>query len=180
MSRALLDPPHHTRPREDLAEYRGDVCGLPLFRDGRQAVWVSGPATIAHDGTVLDRRDDAGLLFIPELDAPRSFTVTLGGAPRDVMLAPQRKWEVSVIHHSHLDIGYTDPQARVLAQHLEYLDAALDLATQDGGFRWNVEANLPLTRWLAARPAADVDAFLARVRVERIEIVVRLLTSSFR
>ncbi len=170
MSRAIADPPHDVRPREDLAEYRGDVCGLPLFRDGRQAVWVSGPATIAHDGTVLDRRDDAGLLFIPELDAPRSFTVTLGGAPRDITLAPQRKWEVSVIHHSHLDIGYTDPQARVLAQHLEYLDAALDLATQDDGFRWNVEANLPLTRWLASRPAADVDAFLARVRERRIEV----------
>ncbi len=170
MTRAIADPPHDARPRADLAEYRGDICGLPLFRDGRQAVWVSGPAAIAHGGTVLDRREDAGLLFVPELDAPRSFTVDLRGEPRYVTLAPQRKWEVSVIHHSHLDIGYTDPQARVLAQHLEYLDAALDLATQDDGFRWNVEANLPLTRWLVSRPAADREAFLARVRERRIEV----------
>jgi len=166
MTRALMDPPHDQRPREDLAAYRGDVCGLPLFRDGRQAVWVSGPASIAHDGTELDRREDAGLLFIPELDAPRRFTV----AGREVTLTPQRKWEISLIHHSHLDIGYTDHQPLVLSQHLEYLDAALDLATQDDGFRWNVEANLPLTRWLASRPAADVEAFLARVRERRIEV----------
>jgi hypothetical protein len=170
MTRALVDPPHDQRPREDLAAYRGDVCGLPLLRDGRQAVWVSGAATIAFDGAVLDRREDAGLLFVPELDAPRAFEVTLGGEPREVVLTPQRKWEVSVIHHSHLDIGYTDHQPLVLAQHLEYLDAALDLATQDDGFRWNVEANLPLTRWLASRPAADVEAFLARVRERRIEV----------
>src|ERR1700761_7469505 len=125
MSRAIADPPHDVRPRADLAAYRGDVCGLPLFRDGRQAVWVAGPATIAHDGTILDRREDAGLLFVPELDAPRTFTVALHGEPREVTLAPQRKWEVSVIHHSHLDIGYTDHQPLVLTQHLEYLDAAL-------------------------------------------------------
>jgi hypothetical protein len=170
MSRALLDPPHDRRPREDLAAYRGDVCALPLLRDGRQAVWVSGAASIAFEGAQLDHREDAGLLFVPELDAPRAFTVTLGGEPREVVVAPQRKWEVSLIHHSHLDVGYTDYQPQVLTQHLAYLDAALDLATQDEGFRWNVEANLPLTRWLASRPAADVDALLARVRERRIEV----------
>jgi Glycosyl hydrolases family 38 N-terminal domain len=170
MSRAISDPPHDVAPRADLAAFRGDVCALPLFRDGRQAVWVSGPAAIAHDGTVLDRREDAGLLLIPELDAPRTFTVELAGETREVVLEPQRKWEISVIHHSHLDIGYTDHQPVVLAQSLEYLDAALDLATQDDGFRWNVEANLPLTRWLASRPRADVDAFLERVRERRIEV----------
>ena len=174
MSRSLADPPHDAAPRADLAAHLGDVSGLPLFRerDGRleQAVHVTGPASIAHDGTVLDRRDDPGLLFVPALDAPRTFTVELAGAAREVTLAPQRRWEVSVIHHSHLDIGYTDTQPRVLSQHLDYLDAALDLAAADDTFRWNVEANLPLTRWLASRPAADRDAFLERVRERRIEV----------
>jgi hypothetical protein len=174
MSRSLADPPHEAAPRADLAANLGAVCGLPLFRarDGRleQAVHVAGAASIAHDGSVLDRRDGPGLLFVPELDAPRRFTVELDGAAREITLAPQRKWEVSVIHHSHLDVGYTDPQPRVLAQHLDYLDAALDLTAADDGFRWNVEANLPLTRWLASRPAADRDAFVARVRERRIEV----------
>jgi hypothetical protein len=174
MSRILAEPPHDVLPREDLAAYAGPVCGLPLLRsrDGRleQAVRVTGAATISHDGVELDRTDGPGLLFVPELAAPRTFTVSLDGAERELTLTPQRKWEVSVIHHSHLDIGYTDPQARVLAHHLEYLDAALDLATQDDGFRWNVEANLPLTRWLATRPAADREAFIARVRERRIEV----------
>jgi Glycosyl hydrolases family 38 N-terminal domain len=174
MTRALTDPPHDVRPREDLAQYTSPVCGLPLFRErgGRleQAVRVAGAATIAYDGTALDSSDGAGLLFVPELDAPRTFTLTLDGEERELALTPQRKWEVSVIHHSHLDIGYTDHQPLVLAQHLEYLDAALDLATADDGFRWNVEANLPLTRWLATRPPADVRALIECVRERRIEV----------
>jgi hypothetical protein len=30
---------------------------------------------------------------------------------------------------THLDIGYTDPQQIVLEQHMRYLDATLELAT---------------------------------------------------
>jgi Glycosyl hydrolases family 38 N-terminal domain len=174
MSRSLTDPPHDVEPRADLAALLGDACGLPLLRerDGRleQAVHVAGPASIALGGEVLDRRADAGFLFVPALDAPRTFTLELGGGTRELELTPQRRFEVSVIHHSHLDIGYTDPQARVLEQHLEYLDAALDLTALDDGFRWNVEANLPLTQWLSRRPAADREAFLQAVGERRIEV----------
>jgi hypothetical protein len=87
-----------------------------------------------------------------------------------------RPWQVYLIHHSHLDIGYTDPQPVVLDQHLRYLDATLELAaaTDDwpeaSQFRWNVETTLPLERWLAARPAVAREEFVARTRTGQFEV----------
>ena len=91
-------------------------------------------------------------------------------------LRPQRHWEVFLCHQSHLDIGYTDPQDRVLAHHLQYLDSVLELAEstddwpEDARFRWNIEATWPLEAWLAARPRAACEELLARARQGRIEV----------
>src|SRR6185295_18353549 len=95
---------------------------------------------------------------------------------RPLTIEPQRKWSVFAVHHSHLDIGYTDLQGAVLRHHLAYLDTALELAAQTGGwpddarFRWNVESLWPLQRWLAARPAAARDALAQLVGAGRIEV----------
>jgi hypothetical protein len=93
-----------------------------------------------------------------------------------VEIRPQRKWSVFLVHHSHLDIGYTDTQGSVLQHHLQYLDSVLDLvsATDDwpenAKFRWNVEATWPLLHWIKNRPERDRSRFFDSVREGRIEI----------
>lgn len=102
----------------------------------------------------------------PEVHQPeqRRFEVLSAGeivGQGELVVRPQRKWSVSLIHHTHLDVGYTDRQAVVTANHLEYLDSVLDLVDQTSGwdddarFRWNVEVNWPLERWFASRSARD-------------------------
>ncbi len=69
-----------------------------------------------------------------------------------------RRWTVHLIHHSHLDIGYTDPQPIVLANQASFLDSALDLVAatddraDDARFRWCAESLWPVQRWAASRP----------------------------
>lgn len=93
-----------------------------------------------------------------------------------VTLTPQRQWTIHLVHHSHLDIGYTDPQGRVQAEHLSYLDSCLELtrATDDwpadSQFRWCVESLWSFQQWAAARPAEQVEEFVRRVRQGRIEL----------
>ena len=88
---------------------------------------------------------------------------------RPLRIEPQRKWRVFVVHHSHLDIGYTDLQGTVLRHHRAYLDQALDLAAltdswpDDAQFSWNIESLLPLERWLATRPEAAREELSERV-----------------
>jgi Glycosyl hydrolases family 38 N-terminal domain len=168
------------------------VAALPLLaHDGTQAVRIAlhaeGPVEgvrVAFDGH--ETRLDAGagrtraLLFVPAPESARTVRVELeaDGRRADASLEwrPPRRWQVFLVHHSHLDIGYTDPQNLVLGHHLAYLDAALDLASatddwpEPARFRWNVETTWPLERWLAVRPRAARDELLRRVRDGRFEV----------
>ncbi len=188
----------------DLAvhDFSVKAVGLPLFRreeDGnlsqvlRLVVLAESAAgdvtfTVSDWDTTLDTaraRINEGRtlvhLFVPEVYEPRTFTLRVeaaGGEPftAEVEILPQRKWSVFLVHHSHLDIGYTDTQSSVLQHHLQYLDSVLDLTSatddwpEDAKFRWNVEATWPLIHWIKNRPERDRTRFFDRVREGRIEI----------
>lgn len=178
------------------------IGDLPLLRPGhdgrlvqvlRVAIESSRHAgsitvTVAEDGRILDKATaelTAGqnrvLLFVPESDRSRPVVVEITDNAGEqfrapVEVRPQRHWSIFLVHHSHLDIGYTDPQPAVLRHHLTYLDSVLDLVDNSSSwpepaqFRWNVEATWPLRQWLASRPGPVVDAFIDRVRAGRIEV----------
>src|SRR5918994_3008586 len=186
----------------DVHDFSVRAVGLPLFRrmdDGilsqvlRLVVQAESAAgdvtfTVSDGNTTLARarvRIDDGRtlvhLFVPEVYEPRTFGLRVearGGElfEAGVEIRPQRKWSVFLVHHSHLDIGYTDTQGSVLQHHLQYLDSVLDLASAtddwpgDAKFRWNVEATWPLLHWLKNRPESDRARFFDRVHEGRIEI----------
>ena len=98
--------------------------------------------------------------------------VELAGVARrrfPVEVEPQRHWRVFLVHHSHLDLGYTDPQAQVLRHHLAYLDSALDHAAADDDFRWTIESNVVLERWLGRRPPDIRTEMVELLRAGRFE-----------
>lgn len=157
------------------------VSVLPLItHDGRQAVRVSCTGLIPEDLEISlgqDSQRGADVTFlVPEVSAPTPFTLRAGGEEAEVLVTPQRKWSVFVVHHSHLDIGYTDPQGTVLRNHLDYLDAALRLTKEtedwpdDAKFRWTVESSYPALKWLEARPQSVTEAFRQRVEEGLIEV----------
>ncbi|MBA3491205.1 MAG: hypothetical protein H0T55_03890, partial [Rubrobacteraceae bacterium] len=186
----------------DVHDFSVRAVGLPLFRrteDGNLsqvlrlvviAESVAGDVTftVSDGDTTLDTagaRIGEGStlvhLLVPEVYEPRTFTLRVeggGGEPFEagVEILPQRKWSVFLVHHSHLDIGYTDTQSSVLQHHLQYLDSVLDLVSatddwpEDAKFRWNVEATWPLFHWIKNRPESDRTRFFDRVREGRIEI----------
>lgn len=151
------------------------------LRDGGGALLDQAACELAAGGAATAVRD----LWLPEVreGEQRRVTVEVADAAGPLgagalTVTPQRKWTVYVVHHSHLDIGYTDPQGTVLRHHLEYLDAVLDLVAATSGdgwdddarFRWNVESNLPARRWLEARPEAARARMVAAAREGRVEI----------
>jgi hypothetical protein len=177
------------------------LSNVPLFRsngDGlRQAVRVRVGQPVANatlavrlrdGGTVIDEqeaeraeRPQSLFLLVPEVQDATRLTfqadvdgTVVGEVAFDVV--PQRKWTIHLIHHSHYDIGYTDPQAEVLASQLAYIDAALELVTvtdawpEDARFRWNIEVTWPLQEWLRTRPRQARDALIQRIREGRIEV----------
>ncbi|WP_405651251.1 alpha-mannosidase [Streptomyces sp. RK9] len=117
-------------------------------------------------------------LLLPAVTAPTRVTVALPGGAEGigVPLTPQRQWTIHLVHHSHLDIGYTDPQGLVLNEHLSFLDSCLELtrATDDwpaeSRFRWCVESLWSFKQWARSRPAEQVDELIRRVGEGRIEL----------
>ncbi|MCD9023511.1 glycosyl hydrolase-related protein [Cohnella silvisoli] len=62
--------------------------------------------------------------------------------------------EVLILHHSHLDVGYTHAQPIILELHKDYIDQALALCEQTEAwpehckFRWTCESSSVVLRWL--------------------------------
>lgn len=94
----------------------------------------------------------------------------LGAETIPFVLLPQRDWSVHVVHHSHFDFGYTDPQTTVISAQRSYLDSAVELAAatsewpEAARFRWNVEALWAFADWERHRPAAKVAQFVRLVQ----------------
>jgi alpha-mannosidase len=86
------------------------------------------------------------------------------------MVAPCRKWSVYVLPHSHVDIGYTNVQSKVLKLHMDNIDEALALAakTKDypaaARYKWNTEAMWVVDNYLKQSGAEKKKAFWDAVR----------------
>lgn len=86
-------------------------------------------------------------ISVPASEQPSALKVALlkNGEVLDHMettLKPARKWEVYILHHTHLDIGYTHVQTEVMTRQWEHLEKAMELdrATRDypegARFKW--------------------------------------------
>lgn len=93
-----------------------------------------------------------------------------------VVLDPVKKWNIKFIQHTHTDIGYTRSQTEILAEHLRYIDYALDYCDatdnypDNAKFRWTCEAAWPVDEYLKCRPASQIERLLKRIKEGRIEV----------
>ncbi|MDR1919584.1 MAG: glycosyl hydrolase family 38 [Tannerellaceae bacterium] len=93
-----------------------------------------------------------------------------------IQLAPPRQWQMNFVQHSHTDIGYTRSQTEILAEHLRYIDYALDYCDatdhypEDAQFRWTCEIAWAVSEYLKSRPAEQIERLKKRVQEGRIEL----------
>ena len=86
-----------------------------------------------------------------------------------------RPWEVYLVHHTHVDIGYTEPQQVVMPKHADFMAQALDYCSATDHlppgerFVWTCEVSWTVKVFLQRYPERT-DEFFRRVRQGRIEI----------
>ena len=85
-------------------------------------------------------------------------------------LAAARRWQLWVIPHEHLDIGYTDYDAKVAELHCRVLDDALSLSRRHPGFTFSADGFWVAEQYLAGRSADSVSRMIDGVRDGRIRI----------
>jgi hypothetical protein len=107
------------------------------------------------------------------VDRALSVSMTLGrDAPvvQALELKAVRPRTLHLLPHSHVDIGYSDPQPEVERKQWKNLGDAVALARKtasyppEARFKWNVEGLWSVESYLKQATAEDRDAFLAAVR----------------
>jgi hypothetical protein len=113
--------------------------------------------------------------FAPAVDSPTSVAVDVkvGGESigrQELTIEPVRKWEVYVLHHSHVDIGYTHVQTDVERKHWQYFKEVIELGRETANypaaapFKWNVEVLWAVDSYLKQASEEDRQAFVDAVR----------------
>lgn len=89
--------------------------------------------------------------------------------------------DIYCIHHSHLDIGYTHPQALLLELQREYIDDAIELCLKtkdypkEAQFKWTCEATLPVMKWLRTASDEKISIFKELVKKGQISITALMM-----
>ena len=89
---------------------------------------------------------------------------------------PVKNRTIYLVQHTHTDIGYTKPQTEILAEHIRYIDYAIEYCEltdnypDDAKFRWTCEASWAVKEWMNNRPKAQIDKFVKYVKEGRIEV----------
>lgn len=85
-------------------------------------------------------------------------------------LTPMKKWTLYLVPHVHLDIGYTDYQAKVSAIQSRILDEAMDLTAKHPAFRFSTDGEWNLEQFLHSRTPAERQRIVEAIRKHQLFI----------
>ncbi len=162
---------------------RGTKTGQDALRHVVTAhIWNFGP-TVKTDldlngektPVTLASGANTATLSTPEVhgDAIGTLTAEVGSATVAInyfKIPFVRHWTVYLLPHSHVDIGYTEPQERVRKQQIANLHEALDLIQKskdypaDAQFKWNLEVLWPMDSYLRTATPAQRQEFFDALR----------------
>lgn len=68
---------------------------------------------------------------------------------------PKKKWTVLIVPHIHVDIGYSDYQAKIAAIQSRTIDEAMEMTANHPEFRFSLDGEWDLEQFLSSRSAAQ-------------------------
>lgn len=78
---------------------------------------------------------------------------------------------LDIVHHTHLDVGYTAMPAVVRENQIRYLDAAIACCREDARFRWTIETLLEFDDWWRAASPERRATLQNLVRAGRMDVM---------
>jgi hypothetical protein len=162
-----------------LAELAAVTVTTPEpIRSGSLMLSVAGkqiPSTIASEG---DFGESLQQVPIPELTGQTDADVTihLNGktSTTHFTLVPRRKWIAYVVPHAHLDIGFTDYQAKVAEIQERNIDKLLDEIDAHPEMRFSLDGAWIVGQYFASRNEQTRTRFLNFVREGKIAVPAQI------
>lgn len=101
---------------------------------------------------------------------PDGTIADLGAFPFQQPGIPSSINYVYLIHFTHLDIGFTDPQDVVAEKYKGIIDKAIEFAEMIPGYEWTIESVWQLEQWLARSTPSDIARLQRLVDSGRIHL----------
>ncbi len=93
--------------------------------------------------------------FPAQTQAQLNWNVAGHKQHKEQAINPEKKWTLFLVPHIHLDVGYSDYQAKVAAIQSRVMDEAMDLTAQHPDFRFSLDGAWPLEQFLKTRTPAE-------------------------
>jgi alpha-mannosidase len=111
---------------------------------------------------------------VPEFAAqtPANLSIRVNGKQFHfrTLLNPERKWSIFLVPHLHLDIGYTDYQAKVAELQSRNIDKLLDFLPQNPEMRFSLDGSWVAQNYLSSRNGEEKKKFLDYLREGKISM----------
>ena len=140
---------------------------------------------LAPGSAPLEIQLDAGTrsweLGVPPVQEKTPLTITLEVAGKPVTqavveLRPVRAWELALLPHSHVDIGFTHVQTEVEQKQWHNLEQAVELVRQtasnppEARFKWSSEVLWAVDSYLKQAPPEKRQALVEAIRQGGVEL----------
>jgi len=113
-------------------------------------------------------------IAVPEFPANTPVGLTLNLNGRSVhfsqTIQPQKKWTLFLVPHVHLDVGYSDYQAKIAAIQSRILDEAMDLTEKHPSFRFSTDGAWNLEQYFKARTPQERQRVIRAIQREQLYI----------
>ncbi len=83
-------------------------------------------------------------------------------------VSPRKKWTLYLVPHIHVDVGYSDYQAKVAAIQAHAIDEAMDMITQHPDFRYSLDGEWDLQQFLDTRTPAQQQRALTDIKAGKM------------
>jgi alpha-mannosidase len=111
---------------------------------------------------------------IPEFPPQTRAQVTwdVDGYPQrsEQLIDPKKKWNLFLVPHIHIDVGYSDYQAKVAAIQSRVIDEAMELTAKHPDFRFSVDGSWALAQFMKTRTSADQERAITAMRNQQLFI----------
>ncbi|HET9086337.1 MAG TPA: polysaccharide lyase family protein [Acidobacteriaceae bacterium] len=110
---------------------------------------------------------------VPEFTAPAQARLwwEAGRAEhKEQVIRPGKKWTLFLVPHIHLDIGYSDYQAKVAAIQSRVIDEAMELTAQHPDFRFSMDGAWDLDQFMKTRTPAEQQRAIAAMQKRQLFI----------
>ena len=148
--------------------------GEPVKAGARSELTINGKK---YDNTLRGDQDfgEEKLEFsVSEFPAKThaQFSWDRNGHREDVeqLLDPKKKWTVFLVPHIHVDVGFSDYQAKVAAIQSRSIDEAMDMTEHDPEFRFSLDGEWDLEQFLKTRTATQQQRALTAIRKEQLYV----------